>query len=133
MLVVVTGTGTGIGKTHVAEALLRAWARHQPGARLVGLKPIESGVTPGAASDAARLAAASTFHVKQLGYALSAPLSPHLAAREEGLTIDAANIVESVERVTRTADGVLVELPGGLFTPIGPGRTNADLLAALCP
>ena len=83
-LIVVTGTGTGIGKTHIAEAILRAWARHRPGARLIGLKPIESGVSVGAVTDSGRLAAASTFHVKQSGYALSAPLSPHLAARQRG-------------------------------------------------
>jgi 8-amino-7-oxononanoate synthase len=130
---VVAGTGTGIGKTHVAEALLRAWAQHRPGARLVGLKPIESGVSGGTATDAERLASASTFHVKQEGYALSAPLSPHLAAREEGLVIDLDHVAALVARARDGSDGVLLELPGGLFTPIAPGKSNADLAAAIAP
>jgi len=52
-LIVVTGTGTEIGKTHVAGALLLAWARvlaeaGMGDATVVGLKPVESGVTGGA-------------------------------------------------------------------------------------
>jgi dethiobiotin synthetase len=63
-LVVVTGTGTSIGKTHFAEALILAWRRT---ARVLGLKPIESGVVPGALTDVERLQAVSSFHVKQSG------------------------------------------------------------------
>ncbi len=61
-LVVVVGTGTDVGKTHVATAVLRAWGVH---AKTIGYKPVETGVGPsGVGEDARSLAEASTFHVK---------------------------------------------------------------------
>ncbi len=129
-LVIVAGTGTAIGKTHFAEALIRAWRRN---ARVVGLKPVESGVTDGIETDAARLRSVSSFHVKQFGYALAAPLSPHLAARDEGLEIQIDGIRSNVEEIRQQVDGVVVELAGGLFTPVTEARCNADLAAALTP
>ncbi|MET0594205.1 MAG: dethiobiotin synthase [Polyangiaceae bacterium] len=78
--VAVVGTGTEIGKTHVSCALLRFWSAS---CRVVGLKPIETGVgleevagtrgrrnggTSVEPSDQERLAeAARVFHVKQVG------------------------------------------------------------------
>jgi dethiobiotin synthetase len=70
--VVLVGTGTGVGKTHVACALLGCWSGR---VRVVGLKPIETGVVAGGhgrrfrgdESDQERLAvAARLFHVKRL-------------------------------------------------------------------
>src|SRR5215218_671647 len=104
MIVAVTGTGTGIGKTHVACALLRAanavdptaiGSRTDPGVRAVGWKPVESGVTGerGVTSergeDEARRVEASGGIVAAPTIRLRAPLSPHLAARREGVAIDA--------------------------------------------
>jgi dethiobiotin synthetase len=126
--VVITGTGTSIGKTHFAEALLLAWTRT---ARVVGFKPIETGVADGVVTDAARLRAVSSFHVKQRGYSLSAPVSPHMAARDEGVQIRIDLIVALVEEVRQQADGIVVELAGGLFTPIADGLSNADLATSL--
>jgi dethiobiotin synthetase len=74
---VVVGTGTGVGKTHVACALVAAWGETT---RVVGLKPIETGIlaSPGGRileeSDQARLSeAARLFHVKH-----------HVESRERG-------------------------------------------------
>jgi dethiobiotin synthetase len=130
-LVVVSGTGTSIGKTHFAEALLRAWGRG--GARVAGLKPIESGVADPEDCDAARLRAASTFHVKPFGYAFRDGVSPHLAARRAGTRIAVEPLCAAVERVRQDADGVLVELPGGLFSPLDDAFCNVDLALALKP
>ena len=138
-LVVVTGTGTEIGKTHTSVALLMRWGqiRSGHGAGVVGAKPVETGVRPGEpGADLARLAEASTFHVKRhlaQRYAFARPVSPHLAARDEGITINLKRIVADVEALRRRAGGVLVELPGGLFSPLTARRTNADLARALDP
>ncbi len=130
--VVVTGTGTGLGKTHVAEALLRALGAR--GVRTSGLKAVETGVNAGVLSDAARLAEASTFHVQHPGYAFEAGVSPHLAAREAGAApIRIETVLAFVEAARPHADVILVELPGGLFTPLTDDLVNADLAAALRP
>ncbi len=131
-VVVVTGTGTEIGKTHTSCALLRA-----AGAGAVGLKPIESGVSSDEGDDgrALRLASDSTFHVKHLAppYLLRRPVSPHLAAADEGRTVSIEDAARYVARASASASFVLVELPGGLFSPLGQGRTNADLARWLRP
>jgi dethiobiotin synthetase len=129
-LVIVTGTGTSIGKTHFAEALILAWGRT---ARVVGLKPIESGVVGGVETDGERLRAVSSFHVKPFGYRLAAPLSPHLAARYENIEIRVQAIAKSMDEARRQADGVVTELAGGLFTPIADDACNVDLARTLAP
>lgn len=130
-LVVVSGTGTDIGKTHFAEALLRALAA--TGARVAGLKPIESGVADAARSDAARLSGASSFHVKRFGYAFPDAVSPHLAARRAGQTIDVPALVAGIHAAQRETDVLVVELPGGLFSPVTASLANADLALELHP
>ena len=139
-LVVVTGTGTGIGKTHAAAALVLAWARllREAGVErpeVAGIKPVESGVTDGAPTDAATLEQASTFHVKRFPppYMLARAVSPHLAAAGEGRVIELHLIRAFVDEVRAAADAVVVELPGGLFSPLARGLDNADVARGLAP
>lgn len=130
-LVVVTGTGTEIGKTHVTEALLLALGRR--GMAAAGIKPVESGVGQGT-TDAERLRNASSFHVKHAGVALEAPISPHLAARRQGIVLDVDALVAGVRAALLGGPDLLVtELPGGLFTPLSDDALNADFAAALAP
>ena len=130
-LLVVSGTGTEIGKTHISEALLLVLSESYP--RVAGVKPIESGMAEGTLSDAARLDRVSTFHVKQFGYAFAAPLSPHLAAREVDTPIRLDVLVPLIQAAGADVDVLLVELPGGLFTPLSDTEVNADLVRALAP
>jgi dethiobiotin synthetase len=128
-IVVVTGTGTGIGKTHFAEALLLAAV---PLGRVVGLKPVETGVLC-PPTDADRLAAASTFHVKLSAYRFEEPVSPHLAARWARKRISVARLAAAVHRAARHCTLVVVELAGGLFSPLSEREFNADLVRAIRP
>ncbi len=138
-LVVVSGTGTGIGKTHVAAALVLAWRARRPDAAVVGLKPVESGIDPSdpaaPASDGATLEQVSTFHVKRFHapYLLKRAVSPHLAARDEGRTVELGPILDHVQSASDLAEIVVVELAGGLFSPLGPALTNADVAGAFSP
>lgn len=129
--IVVVGTGTEVGKTHLAVALVTALARR--GHQVCGLKPIESGVPiGGVGDDAAALAAAGTFHVKQPPpYALPAPVSPHLAARRTGVAVDLSRVTAWVD--AHPADWLVVETAGALLSPLGPALTNLDLGQALRP
>jgi dethiobiotin synthetase len=127
--VVVVGTGTGVGKTHLCVALLHALSLQ--GRTAVGLKPVESGLGDGQ-SDAERLAAVSMFHVKQSPpYGLPDPVSPHLAARRVGVEISTSVIADWVAKCT--APWTIVETAGGLLTPLAPGVTNLDLTRTLAP
>lgn len=127
--IVVTGTGTEIGKTHVAAALVARIARTRT---VAGVKPVESGVAPGTPADADRLSAVSTFHVKHL-YTFDAPVAPHLAARHAGAEISVAAVRRHIDGVTPHVEVVVVELPGGLFSPLSETHLNVDVIRDLAP
>lgn len=131
-LLLVTGTGTEIGKTVVARGLVAAWASRD--LRVAGLKPVESGRS-GPDGDVEALAHVATFHVTHSPppYLLRDPVSPHLAARREGRVIEVGVISTWVDAARASADGVVVELPGGLFSPLSETATNADAALALGP
>lgn len=149
MRIVILGCGTGVGKTRVSVAILRALASR--GLTALGLKPIESGVTrdegklaPPTGSDAAALAAAGSIPTPIIHplFALPAPVSPHLAAREQGfeLKLDALSTwVAEAEAVltphvsSHIAQFTVVETAGGVFSPLGFGITNFDLAQQLEP
>jgi dethiobiotin synthetase len=148
MRVVVLGCGTGVGKTRLSVALLRALVAR--GLPALGLKPIESGMaTPGAhqpgdGSDASALDSAGSLQsaLPHPLYALHAPVSPHLAARAEGIEIDvhrAAAWVAAAERaatshaMSRSALWTVVETAGGVFSPLARESTNFELARALEP
>lgn len=123
--VVVVGTGTDVGKTHVTCALLRVLAE-----RGIAWKPIESGVTS-ESSDSARLAGAG--EVVPALYSFPEPISPHLAARHAGVVIDRARILERAGSLRGAHDVTLIETAGGLLSPLDVGFTNADLVRELAP
>lgn len=130
-LVVVTGTGTGIGKTHVSVALVRAWAAG--GKRIAGWKPVETGIEGPLGPDGQALQAASTLHVKHSQASYRQPLSPHLAARLENRPVPLAELAAAVREIREEADGVVVELAGGLFSPLSDEALSADWIATLAP
>lgn len=127
---VITGTGTGVGKTYVASALLRALRATHP--RSLALKPIESGYRT-EASDAAALTLGTSLIEPR--YALAAGLSPHRAADLAGTRIALDEVVAWVEthERSRQLSLTLIESAGGLFTPLTPHETNLDLVRALEP
>ena len=98
----IAGTDTEIGKTFVTCALLHA-ARAQ-GRVAVGMKPIAAGADLVAGEllneDAARLRAAGSFDpgLALLNpYCLKSPIAPHIAAAEEGVTIEPAPILAAFD------------------------------------
>ena len=130
-LVVVVGTGTGVGKTHVALALMHALAER--GLAVAGYKAVETGLEGGAESDASRLSGGGRFHVKPSPYRFAPSVSPHLAARQAGTRIDLGTLRSDVAALRAEYAWVVVESAGGLFTPLGEGLTNWDLVRALDP
>jgi len=134
LLLLVTGTGTSIGKTHLAVALVHAV--QALGHSAAGFKPIESGVGGPEATDFDRLRDASTFHVKpsiRPVRALPAPISPHLAAADAGTTIELSELFSAVTALQSLVDVLVLELPGGLFSPLSPTLVNGDVARVLRP
>ena len=129
MRIVVVGTGTGVGKTHVSVALLEALRRR--GAPCAGLKPVETGLTPSGSSDRELLASAGTFHVKHWPYGFAEPLSPHLAARLHEQEIELEVVSAWVDAVSPAV--AVVETAGGLLSPLSESTTNLDLVTRLAP
>jgi len=129
-----TGTDTGIGKTFVACALLHA--ARALGLSALGMKPVAAGIrdTDGQNEDAARLREAASFDPGLAlcnPYCLRQPVAPHIAAQEEGVTIDPSRILAAFAALRTKADLVIVEGVGGFRVPLGPAYDTADLAVDL--
>ncbi len=133
----ITGTGTDIGKTWLACALLRHWRAE--GRRVAAFKPVLSGFDPArpGASDAGALLAAlgreaSTAELDAIApWRFVAPLSPDMAAELEGRRIDFDQLVGFTRRVATVPDGqILVEGVGGVMAPLDETHTVRDWIAA---
>src|ERR1700722_5305434 len=133
-VLVITGTGTGIGKTVVTAAI--AALAHARGDRVAIVKPAQTGVHPGPGSDVPdaetieRLSGVADTH--ELAR-FPDPLSPEAAARVSGLPpVDLAEAAEYLAKLAESRDLVLVEGAGGLLVRYNAaGATLADL-AAMC-
>ncbi len=119
----VTGTDTGVGKTFVSGVLLAGLA----GARY--WKPVQSGCAEGA--DTAWLAAATGLPSSRFfpeTHRLSAPVSPHLAARLEGVEI---RLDDFALPALSSNEHLVVEGAGGVLVPLNQLDLMADLMARL--
>lgn len=124
----VTATDTGVGKTWVACALVRAAVRR--GLRVAVMKPCETGD----GDDGARLADAAARALDPSlvrPYRFKLPASPEVAARAEGATVALAHLAEAFARLTTDADFTIVEGAGGLLVPVAPNALMADVAARL--
>jgi len=129
----ITGTDTGIGKTLVSGALLQGFALQ--GKKVAGFKPVAAGVdADGQNDDAKALRAASTVSLsyEQVNpYCLRVAIAPHIAARNEGVTIALPRIATAYREIAAQADVVIVEGAGGFTVPLNDTQTSADLAKEL--
>ncbi len=129
-IIFITGTDTGVGKTVVTAALLRSLLDR--GIDAAAFKPVQTGCGQGdddvqwirtmAGVDENRA-------IRQL-YRLTLPASPHLAAREEGVVIDAKRIIATIHDLSKKHETLLVEGAGGLLVPLDERHTILDLITA---
>ena len=130
-VLVVSGTGTEVGKTVVTAAVAALAA--SGGRRVAVVKPVQTGEPPGPTGDLAvirRLSGVTQTH--ELAR-FPDPLSPEAAARAAGrppLDLPAAAVF--IKQLQAEADLILVEGAGGLLVRYDPaGGTIADLAAML--
>jgi dethiobiotin synthetase len=132
----VVGTDTGVGKTLVSAALVRAYARL--GYRAVGMKPVAAGAKlkdgVWVNDDVAQLQAAGNVAVPAEWvntYLLREPIAPHIAAEHKGVVIELPRIRTAYEALAARAEVVVVEGVGGFRVPLSETRDTADLAVSL--
>ncbi|NHA68556.1 ATP-dependent dethiobiotin synthetase BioD [Phycicoccus sp. CMS6Z-2] len=131
-VVLVTGTGTGVGKT-VVTAALAALVRGR-GSSVAVVKPTQTGVVddePGDVDEVRRLVG-DDLPVHEL-VRLKDPLSPEAAARRDGTQLPPVALhAKRIGEIATGHDVTLVEGAGGLLVRLDArGGTLADLGTAL--
>jgi len=116
----ITGTDTDVGKTIISALLVLGL-----GARY--WKPIQSGTEePTDAQKIQKMTGLEEEYFLPETYMLKAPLSPHLAARLERVTIDLNEIV-----LPDIEGPLIVEGAGGVMVPINDRHFMLDLIQKL--
>jgi dethiobiotin synthetase len=134
----ITATGTNVGKTQVVASLIRHL--RQFGRTVEAIKPIVCGydTARAAASDPGTLIAAlglpfSPESIDRVSpWRFRAAMSPDLAARHEGRTINIDGVVAFCQNaIERRRDVLLIEGVGGIMVPLDESRTILDVMMAL--
>ena len=122
MRLFVTGTDTGVGKTHTVTQLLRLWRAE--GRRCAGMKPICCGDR----RDAEELLSASAegLSIDEIN-----PAAPLVAARMEGFRFEMDAVLRAFNALQKRVEEVFVEGVGGWLVPITRDFYVSDLAAAL--
>ncbi|HSY53460.1 MAG TPA: dethiobiotin synthase [Opitutaceae bacterium] len=128
--ILVTGSDTGVGKTHATSVLARLLATG--GARVQIVKPVETGATAGSEGDAARARRLAGGVGEAFTLAsFAAPISPAAAAALAGQKFSMEILLERI-RALPSCDWRIVEGAGGIATPIDDlARDWVDFAAAL--
>lgn len=134
----ITGTDTGVGKTHITAALLRASL--DAGHNALAIKAVQTGCleTPDGmvAEDVEVYARFADPHFPE-GYPDACcrkfipACSPHLAARMNGTSLHFEELIEDIRKAGNQCDIALIEGAGGAVVPLGSGKTTLDLMQIL--
>lgn len=126
MQLFLTGTDTGVGKTHVAALLVRSL--RVAGLNAVGMKPICCGDRDDA--EILHAAADGTIALNEVNPVwLRPPAAPYVAAMIEERSIDLPLIRETFARLRATHRSLIVEGVGGWRVPITQDYFVSDLAA----
>jgi len=132
MRLLITGTGSGVGKTWVGCALARAL--RSSGKKVIALKPVETSCAgmPEEDEDGVLLAqAAGQSQPLHAIFRLPEPVAPALASDRSGITIDFDALVLKIERYGGEAEYLLIEGVGGLLSPVTWEWNMVDVARAL--
>ena len=129
----ITGTDTGVGKTFVAEGLIKAVRKK--GLNVCPMKPLETGcrlrqgrLIP---ADTLRLIRASGVdeEIDLINpYRFNQPLAPSVAAEIEGMKINRKRIFSAYDRLSEKYDITIVEGAGGVMAPVFKKYLFLDLI-----
>ncbi len=128
----ITGTDTGVGKTVVAAALIKAIGTF--GLKVGGMKPIETGCC----REGDVLIPSDGMFLKSIAhmdetvnditpYCFEHPLAPMVAGEIEGISVDVVAITRAFEELAEKYQAIVVEGAGGLLVPISRNYYMLDL------
>ena len=128
MSLFITGTDTGVGKTHVAARLLHLL--RASGIRCAGMKPICCGDRRDAE---ALLGAGSDFvTIDEVNPVwLKTPAAPMVGSLVEKVTVDIEKIFAAFHALQERVEHVIVEGTGGWLVPIRSDYFVSDMAAAM--
>lgn len=116
----ITGIGTNVGKTVASAVLTEALQADY-------WKPIQSGFVEGKDSDTIQaLISNSKTVIHPETYLLKEPLSPHFAAKLDGIEIELDKI-----QLPSTDNHLIIEGAGGLLVPINQSQYVIDIAKKL--
>lgn len=126
----ITGTDTGVGKTHVAAAIVGGFVDR--GLRVGVYKPVATGfATPTSQESDAwilwRAAGSPQTPLAVCPQSFAAPVAPPASARLEGRSVDERLLRTGLEAWLAVGEVVVVEGVGGLFSPVGDQTLVVDL------
>lgn len=121
----ITGIGTDVGKTLVSAIVTEALeARYW--------KPVQAGFDQGTdAKYVGSMLSNEQGRIISEVYKLSMPASPHIAAREEKITIQKERILEAYQQLPGEDGYLVIEGAGGLLVPFADNYFVADLIRDL--
>jgi len=124
----ITGTGTGVGKTVTAAALMH---RYRSSAPLRYWKPVQTGIEQDDDTRTVReLGGCSENELLCKGVRLAGAVSPHLAAERSQHRIEIADLV-SIISSEPPSTAWIVEGAGGSMVPLNDSALIVDLMVAL--
>lgn len=113
----VTGISTEVGKTLISAILVEALKADY-------WKPIQAGELAFSDADTVKSLISndlSKFH--PITYALNTPMSPHAAAKIDGVTVELEKIIEP-----NTDNNLVIEGAGGILVPVNEEQTILDVI-----
>ena len=118
--VFVTGTDTGVGKTVLSALLVAALNRRY-------WKPVQTGACEGTDRAAVmKFADVGAGRIHPEAFVFDPPVSPHLAAEQQGVRID----IKAIRRPEDPAP-IVIEGAGGVLVPINDQELMIDLICHL--
>lgn len=113
--IAIAGIHTGIGKTIVSAVIAEALKADY-------WKPVQAGTEERDVTTIRQLVSHDIVLYDE-AYLLTQPLSPHAAARIDGITIDHTKFIFPI-----TDNLLLIETAGGIMSPVSDSATMADLM-----
>ncbi len=129
----ITGTDTGVGKTVIAAAIIKAL--QAGGINACGMKPVETGCSRVGGSlypsDGMFLKKAARMDEgihSVTPYSFENPVAPSLASETEGKSVNLPVIMKKFDALAKKYPAVIVEGVGGLLVPVKRDYFVLDLV-----